>query len=194
MICQSSELFTIRFPIHKWEWDHCPKEKRQSIYSPFRLNLILQHINSQNYIFLQSLQIQGYWVLQEAPEIWRAKSGPTGKHSFQSATWIIFGGWRHHYFQNPCCQVNRKITGTLNQVLRLWSSFFLESFLLKKKKRLKLWYLRQLTTKGQVCKINCVAFILTAHLPHMSFITQWKTIKCTVVLPSGIMHLTALFV
>lgn len=25
----------------------------------------------------------------------------------------------------------------------------------------------------------------------MSFITQWKTIKCTVVLPSGIMHLTA---
>lgn len=132
----------------------------------------------------------------EAPRIWSTNCGPPGTRGFHSATWVISGGWGHHSFQKPRCQANRKITGILNQVFRLWSSFFLESFLLKKKKKdgVKLLYLCQVTTKGQVCKINCVAFLPAAHLPHMSFITQWKTIKCTVVLPSGIMHLTALFV
>lgn len=33
--CQSSQLFTIMFPIHKWEWDDCPKGKKKNFKAPY---------------------------------------------------------------------------------------------------------------------------------------------------------------
>lgn len=110
---------------------------------------------------------------------------------------LLLGGSVPLYFKKPLGIMTGSLQAIWSQTSEKLALNCVKHALLKAVQSgfwVELWYLHGVKNKGHVCKINCAVFIFTARLPHMSFITQWKTVKCTVVVPSGIMLLTALFV